>query len=369
MQVPFFDYPMQYKIHEREYQDVITGILLQGAYILGENVARFEANLAEFVGAKYAVAVANCTDALLLALQAVGLKSGDEVITVSHTFVATVEVIVFLGAKPVFVDIGEDHLLDVNLVEKAITSRTKAIIPVQLNGRVCDGMEKLVELAEKYQLVIIEDSAQALGATYQGKGAGTFGKAGCFSFYPAKLLGAFGDAGAVVTDDEKLSMKLKLLRDHGRGGPGGEVQLWGLNARMDTLHAAILDYKLVHYLKEWIQRRRQIARQYFQGLSALEALRLPPATEGGDHYDVFQNYEIEAERRDELKKYLYTQGIGTALPWGGKGVHQFEALGILPQNLPRTEEVMRNAIMLPLYPELTDDQVQYIIDAVTAFYG
>lgn len=370
MQVPFFDYPLQYKSHEEQYQQIITDVLSRGAYILGEDVVRFEVNFAKFVGAKYAVAMANCTDALLLGLLAAGIKSGDEVITVSHTFVATVEVLTFLGAKPVFVDIGADHLMNVDLVEKAITARTKAIVPVQLNGRVCSNMEKLTALAKARNLVIVEDAAQAVGAKYQGKGAGTFGKAGCFSFYPAKLLGAFGDAGAIVTDDEHLYTQLKLLRDHGRGGPGGEVQLWGLNARMDNLHAAILDYKLTHFVSDWISRRREIAAQYSNELSGIDALRLPPPpVTQNEHYDVFQNYEIMASRRDELKKYLHEQGIGTALPWGGKAIHQFKALNLTEYDLPHTEELMGSALMLPMYPELTHDQVGKVITAIKTFYG
>lgn len=365
--VRFFDYPLQFKIHEKEYMEIIRGTLTRGAYILSEDLKRFEENFAEFVGTKYAVGVSNCTDALLLSLYAAGIHPGDEVITVSHTFVATVEVIKFLRAIPVFVDITDDHNMNIDLVESAITPKTKAIVPVQLNGRICTNMDKLVDIAKKHNLILIEDSAQALGARYKGKCAGTFGLSGNFSFYPAKLLGAFGDAGAVVTNDEEFAEKIRMLRDHGRGK--GTVNLWGLNCRMDNLYAAILNFKLKK-LPEWIKRRRESARMYHEGLSDIDGLRLPPPpVEGDTHYDVFQNYEVEAERRDEVVKYLKENGIEAVLQWGGKGVHQFEALGLSHIKLPRTEELFRKALMLPIYPELKDEQVENVVESIREFYN
>ncbi len=365
--VRFFDYPIQFKIHEREYMKVIQDTLSRGAYILGEDLDRFEENLANFVGTKYAVGVGNCTDALLLSLYAAGIGPGDEVITVSHTFVATVEVIKFLEATPVFVDIIDDHNMNMDLVETAITQNTKAIIPVQLNGRICTNMDKLVDIAKKRNVVLIEDSAQALGAKYKGKGAGTFGLSGCFSFYPAKLLGTFGDAGAIVTDDAEFAEKVRMLRNHGRG-KGTDINLWGLNCRMDNLHAAIIDFKLKR-LPDWIKRRREIASMYHNELSSIKELKLPPPpVEDGEHYDVFQNYEIEAEKRDELIAYLKENGIEVAVQWGGKAVHQFEALGLGYISLPRTEQLFRKALMLPIYPELQNEQVRYIINTIQDFY-
>jgi len=215
--VRFFDYPLQFKAHEREYMDIIHDTLSRGAYILGEDSTSFEKNLAHFVGAKYAIGVGNCTDALLLSLKAAGIGPEDEVITVAHTFVATVEVVKLLGARPILIDIADDHNMNVDLVDAAITPRTRAIIPVQLNGRICTNMSKLVELAGRHNLLIIEDSAQSLGATYNEKGAGSFGLSGNFSFYPAKLLGTFGDAGAIVTNDETFADHVRMLRNHGRG--------------------------------------------------------------------------------------------------------------------------------------------------------
>lgn len=365
--VKFFDYPVQFTEHEEEYAKIFREVCGKGAFILGEEVERFENEFAAFVGAKHAIGVGNCTDGLLLSLHAAGIGPGDEVISVSHTFVATIEVIQFLGAKPVFADIAADHNMDVDAVEELITPKTKAIVPVQLNGRICTKMDKLVEIAKKHGLVLIEDAAQAVGARYDGKCAGTFGLAGSFSFYPAKLLGTFGDAGAIVTNGDDLAARLRSMRNHGRG-TRGEINLWGQNSRMDNLHAAILSFKL-SLLKGLIERRRAIARQYQEGLAEIEELRLPPSPdENGRHYDVFQNYEIEAEERDKLVEHLSHEGIEVALPWGGKAVHQFEALGLSDLDLPRTGGMLQKALMIPIYPSLKDDLVDYIIKTIKRFY-
>jgi len=367
-EVKFFDYPLQFRSDEKAYLGVIHDVLSRGAYILGDDLKRFENNFAKFVGAKYAVGVGNCTDGLLLSLFAAGVGPGDEVISVSHTFVATIEVIKFLGAQPILVDIADDHNMNVELVEEAITPRTKVIIPVQLNGRICSNMDKLLNLAEKHNLTIIEDSAQSLGATYMGKCAGTLGLAGCFSFYPAKLLGTFGDAGAIVTDNQKFADKIRMLRNHGRGS-GTDINLWGLNCRMDNLHGAILDYKL-QYVPAWIKRRREIAAMYHEGLKELRTLQLPPPPmDNSSHYDVFQNYEIEAQQRDILIAYLREKGIEANIQWGGRAVHQFGALGLTHFRLLRTEEFFKKALMLPIYPGLTDEQIEYVIDTIRSFYN
>jgi dTDP-4-amino-4,6-dideoxygalactose transaminase len=368
MKVKFFDYPLQFKIHKKEYMNIIKDVLSRGHYILCKDLKRFEENLAQFVGADYAVGVGSCTDALMLSLVAAGIGPGDEVITVAHTFVATAEVIKFIGAKPVFVDIADDHTMDVDMVEPAITEKTRAIIPVQLNGRICSNMDKLVDIAQRRNLLLIEDSAQSLGATYKAKKAGTFGLSGNFSFYPAKLLGTFGDAGAVVTNDGTFAEKIRMLRNHGRGS-GTDVGMWGLNCRMDNLHAAILDYKL-KLLPDWLNKRREIARVYHDGLADIKALRLPPPPENnGEHFDVYQNYEIEADNRDALVEFLHKKGIDAVLQWGGRGIHQFSALRIGTVSLKRTDELFRKAVMLPMYPELKHEQILYIIKTIRKFYS
>ncbi len=364
--VRFVDYPLQFKKMEDEIMSTIKTVLSRGDLMLRQQLKDFEANLAAFVGTRYAVGTSNCTDALHLSLRAAGVGPGDEVITVSHTFVATAAAIHHAGATPVLVDIGDDHNMDVNLVETAITPLTKAILPVHLNGRLCD-MDRLMLLAEKHGLIVIEDSAQALGASFNGKRGGSFGLAGCFSFYPAKMLGAFGDAGAMVTNNEEMAEKVRSLRDHGRTRDG-DVAGWSFNCRLDNVQAALLDAKLKH-LPSWIERRRELALLYHQRLSGLRQLHLPPPPTANElYYDVFQNYEIEAQDRDRLVAYLKEKGIEILITWGGKGVHQFKALGLSHYNLPRTERLFREVLMLPLHTELSDDQVAYVTEAIQAFY-
>ena len=364
--VKYIDYPTQFRNMETEIMDTINTVLSNGDLMLRQQLKDFEASLAAFVGTDYAIGMSNGTDALHLSLRAAGVGPGDEVITVSHTFVATAEAIHHAGATPVLVDIDDDHNMNVDLVEKAISPRTKAVIPVQLNGRVCD-MEKLMAIAERHGLLVIEDSAQALGASYKGKKAGSFGLAGCFSFYPAKLLGAFGDGGAVVTNSKDVAEKVRFLRNHGRT-EDGDVACWSFNCRLDNLQAALLDLKL-KYLPEWIARRREIALIYNERLSETELICLPPpSTKDDTHFDVFQNYEMEVENRDLLVLHLKQSGIEVMLPWGGKGIHQFKALNLPQYNLPRTEEMFGRVLMLPMNPELTDEQVEYVSDTVLSFY-
>lgn len=364
--VRFINYPLHFSNLKSEIMETIADVLARGDLILRQQTEAFETNLASFCGTRHAVGLSNCTDALRLCYRAAGIGPGDEVITVSHTFVATVAGIVHEGAVPVLVDIGDDHLIDPDEIEPAITPRTKAIVPVSLNGRSCD-MPRIMEIARRRGLMVIEDSAQALGAKLAGRKAGAWGLAGCFSFYPAKLLGAFGDAGAVVSDDGDYCERIRLLRNHGRTSDG-DIAFWSFNCRIDNLHAALLDLKL-RYVPAWIERRRAIARLYRQELGDVRALRLPPGPDGEpDRYDVFQNYEIEADDREGLLEALRAAGIEILLPWGGKGVHQFPRLGLTHFHLPRTEEMFRRALLLPMYPELTDDEVRYVAQVIRSFY-
>ena len=327
-------------------------------------LAQFETNLAAYTVSKFAVGVANATDGLQMALMAGGISSGDEVIFCSHTMVATASAIYFAGANPIPIELGPDHLIDPNAIEAAITPRTKAIIPTQLNGRTAD-MDSIQAIADNNGLLIFEDAAQALGSKFKGRYAGTFGVASCISFYPAKILGCLGDGGAVLTSDESVYRKLLLLRDHGR--KENEVVLWGFNSRLDNIQAAILDRRLKDY-ERIIHRRRSIAALYQKNLSHLEQLVLPPApNSNSDHFDVFQNYEIEAEQRDELKVYLAENGVGTLIQWGGRAVHQFRKLGFT-QSLPVTERMMECSLMIPMNMSLTDDDVRYVCDCIINFY-
>lgn len=364
--VPFVGYIQQYQDQKRAILDTIEDVLSHGDLMLRQQLRDFEAHLAEFCGTKHAVGTGNCTDALILAVRAANLGPGDEVITVSHTFVATAAAIHHNGATPVLVDIGDDHNMDPAAFEAAITPRTKAVMPVHLNGRSCD-MRRIMAIAEAHDLIVIEDAAQALGATYEGKQPGAFGLAGCFSFYPAKLLGAFGDGGALITDDNAVATRVRGLRDHGRT-PEGDLGEWAFNSRLDNLQAALLDNRLQE-LPVWEQRRRAIAAQYHEGLSGLDEVQLPPPpVDEGPYYDVYQNYEVEAEDRDGLREHLVREGVETLLPWGGRGVHQFANLGLQGFNLPRTERFFEGALLLPMFPELTDDQVEHAVRAVRSYY-
>jgi dTDP-4-amino-4,6-dideoxygalactose transaminase len=364
--VRFVDYPAQFRKMEEEIMSTVRTLLSQGDLMMRAQMRDFEANLASFVGTRYGVGTSNCTDALHLSLRAAGIGPGDEVITVSHTFVATVAAVHHSGATPILVDIRDDHNMDPEQAEAAITPRTRALLPVHLNGRLCD-MERLTRIAERHGLLIIEDSAQALGASLNGRKGGAWGAGGCFSFYPAKLLGAFGDAGAMVTDSPEMADRVKLLRDHGRS-KDGEIACWSFNCRLDNLQAALLDLKLKR-IPEWLEARRALARRYHEALSGMEQLLLPPPPEdSGPYYDVFQNYEIEAERRDELVAHLKGNGVEILVPWGGRAVHQSPALGLSHFHLPRTEEAFRKMLLLPMHTELREEQVDYVAETIRRFY-
>ena len=364
--VPFVNYPEHYRRIWDEVMETIEGALSNGDLILRGQLRQFEENIASFVGVKYAVGLNSGTDALLLSLKAAGVGPGDEVITVAHTFVATVSAIVYCGAKPILVDIGDDMNMDVEQVEQVITPRTKAIIPVHLNGRMCD-MEKLMTIANEHDLLVVEDAAQALGATFDGKKAGAFGLTGCFSFYPAKMLGAAGDGGIAVTNDEEIAEKIRLLRDHGYQRSTGEMLCYGYNSRLDNVQAAILDVKLRH-LPEWIERRRDIVSLYHQGLSDLQELKVPPPPRSDNRFfDVYQNYVIRAKERDKLVAYLEESGIEILISWP-KPMHHHDALGLGHFQLPKTEQISNEVLSLPMYPELGDEQVGSVIEAIHKFY-
>ena len=364
--VRFVNYPEQFRKMEREILGTVREVLSRGDLMLRGQLRDFEAHIATFVGTRFAIGVSNCTDGLHLALRAAGIGAEDEVITVAHSFVATAAAIHHAGASPVLVDIGDDHNINVDGIASAITSRTRAIVPVHLNGRLCE-MGRLMTIARERGLIVIEDSAQALGGAFEGRRGGSFGLAGCFSFYPAKLLGAFGDGGVVTTDDEELAAKLRSLRDHGRL-PDGEISGWSFNCRLDNLQAALLDLKLAR-VPDWIERRRALAALYHDRLSGVPQLRPPPPpVTAGPFFDVFQNYEIEAVDRDRLVERLRARGVEILIPWGGRGIHQFKALGLTHHHLPRTDQLFRGVLMLPLHAELEDRDVGYVSDVIREFY-
>lgn len=363
--VPFFDYPKLFIYEREEILRTIEDVGRRGAFIMQSDLIEFEARLSAFVGTNHAVGVGNATDGLELAWMALGLKNGDEVIISSHTMLATASAIKSCGGVPVPVEIGSDNLLDPEAVAAAVTPRTVGISPTQLNGRTCD-MDAIMKIASKNHLVVVEDSAQALGSKFNGKHAGTFGIAGVFSFFPAKVLGCLGDGGAVVTHDSNLYEKLFQLHDHGRD-PKGEVRSWGRNSRLDNLQAALLNYRFSQYEKV-VSRRRAIASLYQLQLGEIEELELPPApVENSQHFDVYQNYELQADDRDDLRKFLLQRGIGTLIQWGGKGVHQWDGLGFNCK-LPKVERFFERCLMLPMNVFLSDDDVLYISEAIRYFY-
>ncbi len=347
--------------------EVFREVMSRGAFILQKDLEEFERSLASFVGAKYAFGVADGSNALILALLAAGIKPGDEIIVPSHTFIASPSAIHWVGATPILADCGADHMICAESVASLVTPKTKAIMPVQLNGRTAN-MDALTAVAKQHNLAIVEDAAQALGSKFNGKAAGTFGAAGTISFYPAKLLGCYGDGGAVITNDDKVAANIFMLRDHGRD-PEGVVRCWGFNSRLDNLQAAVLSFKLKSFPAE-IQRRREIAKLYQEGLSGLSELLLPPAP-GADprHFDVYQNYEVEANDRDRLRSFLQERGVKTIIQWGGKAVHQFETLGLKPTPVPYTEQMFKKCFLLPMNTTLSNEDVQYICENIRTFYG
>jgi len=363
--IPFFNYSGAFSAQESAYLAMLSDVIRRGAFIQQRDLEDFERHLAEYLGVKHAIGVGNATDGLIMAFRAAGVGPGDEVIFPSHTMVASPASAAHCDATPVPVDMGPDHLIDPAAVEAAITPRTRAILPVHLNGRTC-AMDPLLELARRHDLLVIEDAAQALGSRYKGALAGTFGLAAAYSFYPAKILGCFGDGGAVVTNDDDVARRIRLLRDHGRNEQG-EVETWGLNSRLDNFQAAVLDFQFANY-DEIIDHRRALASAYDAELRSLPQLVLPPAPGSEpDHFDVFQNYELEADDRDGLRAFLKSQGVGTLIQWGGKAVHQFAGLGFT-QRLPRTERFFERCLMLPMNMMVTEDDARYIAAKVRQFY-
>ena len=364
--IPFFNYPALFKQREDEFMATFKEVCSRGAYILQKDLHDLEDALKKFLNVKYVFGVADGTNALILGLRAVGVGKGDEVILPSHTYIASASSVHDVGATPVPVDIGPDHMLDPAVIEAAITDKTKAIMAVQVNGRTCD-MDAIKKIADKHGLLIVEDSAQALGSKFKGQSAGTFGSFGTFSFYPAKVLGCFGDGGAIVTNDDAVGEKLALLRDHGRDETG-EVVEWGTNSRLDNLQAAFLNLKLKEYPQD-IARRREIAQRYNDAFADIDDITVPPGPDANpDHFDVYQNYELEAGQRDELRAFLKEHGIGTIVQWAGTPIHQFKKLGFT-QTLPKTDAFFEKCFMLPMNMALSDEDVTYICEKVRAFYG
>lgn len=366
MKLPFFDYPKIFREHEEEYLAALELTLRKGAFIMQEELARFEDALANFLGCRHVIGVADGTAALEMSLLAAGLKRGDEVIISTHTFIATAAAVHNLGATPVLADCLPDSTIDPESIRRLISPKTKIIMPTQLNGRTCD-MDSIQAIAQTNQLQIVEDSCQALGASYKGTKAGLFGVAGSYSFYPAKTLGCFGDGGAIATNSDQAADVIRQLRDHGRRLTDGKVTMFGRNGRLDNIQAAILSVKLKRY-RAALERRRAIASIYQQELENISNIILPPAPRGDDiRYDIYQNYEIQAEDRENLRAHLREQGIGTIIQWGGWMVHQFDDLK-LRSDINYAEGMSNRYMLLPMHHLLEDEEVHYICKKIKTFY-
>jgi len=407
MKVPFLDLKSQYLSIKDEIQAAINQVLESTAFAGGPFVAQFEKQFAEFCGCKHAIGVGSGTDALWLTLLALGIGPGDEVITVPNTFIATAEAITFCGATPVFVDVDErTYNMDPNKLETYLKKRTeergprteesdkkdrrpsnlvpissnlvpqssnltlrswpKAVIPVHLFGQPAD-MDPILEIAKRYDLQVIEDACQAHGAKYKGKNAGTIGNAGCFSFYPGKNLGAYGEAGAIVTNDDALAEKVRMLRDHGQAKKYYHDWI-GWNARMDGLQGAVLGVKL-KYLPGWNEARRDHARKYSELLADLKDIHVPKEANYARH--IYHVYAIRAPRRDALISYLGGKGISSGIHYPVP-LHLQKAYGSLGLNnggYPVGEKCAEQFVSLPMYPELKNDQIEYVASEIKRFYS
>jgi len=363
--VPFVDPREHYRRYKSEIDAAISDTLARGDLVLRGQLRQFEENLAKFVGTRYAVGVNSCYHALHFSLLAAGVGAGDEVITVAHTFPATVAAIVHSGARPVLVEVGEDYNLDPAAFEAAITPRTRAVIPVHLNGRVCR-MDRIQEIARRHKLVIIEDAAQALGAGFQRRWAGSFGLAGCFSFYPFKVLGGLGDGGAVTTDDPEVARFVTLVRFNGEDRQTHEFHHHGYTALLDNVNAAVLDVKLRH-LPDWIRHRRRIAELYREHLHGVEELRLPHFA-GDEYFDSYQNYVVRTRRRDPLREHLQQAGVETLLHWP-KPMWEHPGLKLENPGLRHTQSICREVLSLPMSAETTTEQVEIVAGCIRGFFA
>lgn len=376
MNVPLLDLKAQYRTIRDEVRAVMDEVCDAQYFIMGPKVEEFEKAVAAYSGAKFAVGVSSGTDALLIALMALDIRPGDEVVTSPFTFFATAGVIHRLHAKPVFVDIDPlTFNIDPAQIEAAITPRTKAILPVHLYGQMAD-MDPIMALARRRHIPVIEDGAQSIGAEYKGRRCGSIGDMGCFSFFPSKNLGAFGDAGMVLTNDQALYDKLKLLRVH--GAPSTYFHKFvGGNFRLDAIQAAILNVKL-KYLDGWSDGRKKNAAYYDQaftvaGLTARGSIQTPPAVyrKSGDRHDhIYNQYTLRAKDRDKLQAHLKAKSIGCAVyyPLPLHLQECFAPLGCPAGTFPAAEKAAAEVISLPIYPELTDEMKTYVVSAIAEFY-
>jgi len=366
MKVPYVNLVAQHAAIKEQLLSAVETVLDHGQFILGGEVSEFERRFSELCGVSHSIGVNSGTDALILGLKALGVGSGDEVITVPGSFVASTSCIALVGADPVFVDVGENYNINPSLIEQAITPRTKAILLVHLTGRPAD-MDPIMEIARKHSIYVIEDAAQAVCAEYKGKRVGSIGDIGCFSLHPLKTLNACGDGGVLTTNNPTIAEDVKTLRNLGLRDRDNCV-VWGHNSRLDTLQAAILLVKL-DYVEEWTEKRRAKARFYQELLKDIPSITCP-VEEKPYERSVFHTFVVQAERRDELRTHLNKGGIETAIHYPIP-IHLQEAasnLGYGEESFPVAEKQARKILSLPVYPELEADQLEYVVTSMHDFY-
>lgn len=361
--IPFFDYRRQLKTIRREIDQAIKRVLNSGQLILGGEVKKFENNFAKYIGVKFGVGVNSGTDALKIALSALAVGRGDEVITVSNTAVASVSVIREVGARPKLVDVKEDYTMDETKIAAAVTKNTKAIIIVHLYGQPAN-MPAILKIAKTYGLKVIEDCCQAHGAKINGRRVGAFGDVSCFSFYPTKNLGAYGDGGIILTNGKNLAATCRALRMYGmKNGYCSEIE--GFNSRLDEMQAGVLNVKL-KYLSQWNARRQTVAKRYLKNIKNKKII-LPPQIK--NFSSCFHLFVIRTENRRKLEAYLKRAGIGYGIHYP-KPIHEqtaYKFLGYKTGSLPKTEQNAKQILSLPIFPELTDKKIKYIVDKLNSW--
>jgi len=364
MKLPFFDLKRQYRNHKQEIDEAVSRVVESGMYIGGDEVERFEREMEAYAQVGYAIGVSSGTDALLAALMALGIGEGDEVVTSPFTFIATAEVVSFIGAKPVFVDVEQDTFnMNPDLIEDKLTNRTKCIMPVHLFGQMAD-MRRIVGIADRYDIPVVEDAAQAIGAAIGKQRACSFGISGCLSFFPSKNLGAFGDGGMVLTNSEEVASNIRVIKEHGSSVRYHHAQI-GFNGRLDALQAAVLRVKLAH-LDELARLRGEHAAVYNEELRPY--VTVPVLRDGYSH--VYNQYSILTDRRDELADCLKARGIPTAIyyPIALHMQEVFAHLGYRKGDFPVAESLCDSVISLPIFPEMTAEERGSVIEGVCSFF-
>jgi dTDP-4-amino-4,6-dideoxygalactose transaminase len=364
--IPFVDLKSQYIGIKKEIDNAIANVINETAFIGGKYVKSFERQFEEAYGVKHCIGVANGTDAIYITLKMLGIGEGDEVITTSSSWISTSETIGQTGAKPVFVDIDNFYTINADLIEKSITNKTKAIVPVHLYGQSAE-IEKIIKIANKYNLFVIEDCAQSHFTKYKGNNVGTFGIASTFSFYPGKNLGAYGDAGCILTNDDNLAEKCRMYANHGALVKHTHI-IEGINSRLDGIQAAILSVKLPHIF-EWTKKRQTRANLYTELLKEIKDIRIPNVREDSEH--TFHLYVIRVKERDKLKKYLQELGIETAIhyPVTLPLMPAYSYLKLTESDFPESSCHQNEILSLPIYPELCDDSIKYIVDSIKTFFS